>query len=533
MRAPRTGTNPLAFLTNGGPQKLPIVHARRSSTGLEPYTGSWGYAQAAHLLRRTMIGSTEPEIRQAITDGMEQTLVKLFTPFTPPLDLISTWAGQDPQIRPASTSQTDLDAFQQTVFQHREQLVRWWLKTMATGPVSIQERMTLFWHNHFTSEIDVVNIGEYMLTQNQLLRSHALGNFKQFVYDVTIDMAMLFYLDGIKNYKTGQRDNINENYGRELQELFTMGVTDWDGNPNYSETDVHEAGRSLSGWGGTPSSKGALYSGLASQFIQTRWDSGQKTFLGKTGAWKAQDVVDIIFSERGEQVSRYICEKIYRAFVYDIPDRIVVDQMATTLRTGNWEIKPVIEQLLNSAHFYDETNIGAMERSPNDYMVGMIRGMGLKDIPDFNTGAGRNFTELSQRLNVLGQIVLSPPNVKGWPGGRTWISTSTLPVRQKFGIDVANGAIKSRTGGTYYTFDPLAFARTFPNPDAIDELAADMARYFLNVEPSEKESQLLYDTLLDGGAPYEWKLDDPTQRPDIRIRKFLVALFQLAKFQLY
>jgi uncharacterized protein (DUF1800 family) len=534
MRAPRNGTAAVAFLKNGATQTLPIVHARRSSTGLEAYTGPWDYAHAAHLLRRATIGPTEAEIRQAVTDGLAATIVKLFTSFAPPLDLISSWAGQDPQIRPASASQADVDAFQQTAFDHRMQLTKWWPKVMATAPLSIQERMTLFWHNHFTSEFDVVNFAEFMYTQNQLLRTNALGNFKKFVRDVTVDIAMLIYLDGGKNYKTGNRDNINENYARELQELFTMGVTDWDGNPNYTETDVHEAARSLSGWVGVPSSKGTLYAGLTSQFLSIRWDSDNKTFLGQTGKWNTDDVINIIFTQRADQVAKYICGKLYRAFVYDIPDRVVVAQMAETLRTNNWEIKPVMEQLLTSAHFYDETNIGAMEKSPIDYVVGLVRGMRLGNIPDFVPATGRVAIDLVNRLDVFGQLGFNPPNVKGWPGGRSWISTSTLPIRQKFTIDVSNGAIKGRgSDTTYYMFDPVVFAKTFPNPGEIDELAADMARYFLNVEPSAKESQILYDTLLDGGAPYEWKIDDPAQKPDVRIRKFLAALVQLAKFQLY
>jgi uncharacterized protein (DUF1800 family) len=524
----RTGTTTLA--ARGGSQNPP-AYASRTSAGLEPYSGPWDYAHAAHLLRRAMLGPTEAEIRQAVTDGLEATITKLMTPFTPNTDMIKDWIGQDPQYRPASASQTDLDAFNQLLFTHRTQLNGWWLNTFVTSPVSIQERMTLFWHNHFTSDLQTVNIPEYMLTQNQLLRSHALGNFKQFVKDVTKDMAMLIYLDGIKNYKTGSRNNINENYARELQELFTMGVVDWNGNPNYTQDDVSNAARALSGYTATPSAKGTLYSGLNSQFIAARWDSGQKTFLGKTGNWNADDVVDIIISERGDQVAKYICEKIYRAFVYDVPDRTVIAAMASTFQGGNWEIKPVMQQLLGSAHFFDTTNIGDLDKGPVDFMIGMIRGIGLQNVPDF-VMTGRQAQDLSNRLTTLGQMVFMPPNVKGWPGGRTWISTSTLPVRQKFAIDVANAALKLQKA-VIYSFDPIAFARQFPAPDDIHALADDMALYLLNTTPSARESAILYDTLLDGGKDYEWSLDDPQQRADARIRKYLVVLFQLAKFQLY
>ncbi len=528
-----------AIAPNGfGTSQNPPAFLRRSDTGLEPYAGPWTYAQAAHLLRRCMVGPTDAEIRKAVTDGMNATVAKLLQPFAPDLALIADWAGTDAWVAPATrpgdpTYATDFAAWQTELFRRREMILRWWQQVVAASPISIQERMTLIWHNHFVSELQVVNFAEFMYTQNQLLRAKCLGNFKQLAKDVTKDMAMLIYLDGVKNWKRGNRNNINENYARELQELFTMGVADWDGNPNYTQTDVSEAARALSGWTFTTSTKGTNYGGLASQFVESSWDNGNKTFLGQTGKWKADDVVDIIFAQRGDQVARYICEKLYRNFVYDVPDRVVVQQMADTFKSGNWEIQPVMEQLLKSAHFYDDTNIGAMERSPVDYMIGMIRGMGLTAVPDFNAQAtGRTGRDLSSRLQTLGMQLFDPPNVKGWPGGRTWISTSSLPVRQKFGIDVSNAALKLQ-GRPIYTLDPVAFAKGFPAPNDIHQLAEDMAQFLFNTPPSTLEATALYNTLLDGGVDYEWDINDPDQKAGERIKKFLAAAAQLAKFQLY
>jgi uncharacterized protein (DUF1800 family) len=525
---------------NGSGSQLPPIFARRSNSGLEPFVPSddnpWDYMKAAHLLRRTLVGPTDQEIRTAVAEGLDATVDRLLAPFTPANDDIAAWAGQDPQIRPPDPSTPEYTTYLQNLQLHREQLLRWWLRTIATSPVSIQEKLTYFWHNHFTSELQVVNFSEFMLTQNQLLRTNILGNFKQFVKMVTKDVAMLIYLDGIKNFKSGTRDNINENYARELMELFTMGVVDWDGSANYTQTDISEAARALSGYSGTPSSKGASYSGLASQFIPSRWDSGSKTFLGSTGNWNADDVVDIIFDKRALQVSRFICGKLYRALVYDVIDPVVVDAMAQTFRNGNWELRPVIVQLLKSAHFFDETNIGALEKSPVEFIVGMIRGMGITDVPDFAAGAtSRTGRDLVTRLASLGQNLFDPPNVKGWPGGRTWISTSTLPPRQKFAIDLANARIAVQRV-TVYKIDPIAFAKKFPGsapgPGALRKLTGEMARFLLNTPPSAKEEELLFQTILDGGVDYEWSLDDPAQRADARIRKFLAALVQLAKFEL-
>ena len=527
----RTAAKPLQAnqRSNGGTQNPPAFLSR-TTAGLEPYSGPFTYKEAAHLLRRCVVGPTQTEINQAVADGLDATIKKLLTPFTPSLTLIQDWAGQDPQVRPADASQAQ--ALQDAVFQRREALLKWWMGAIATSPVSLQERMVLFWHNHFTSEMQAVNIPEFMLTQNQLFRSSMLGNFKQFVKDVTKDVAMLIYLDGAKNYKQGQRSNINENYARELQELYTMGVSDWDGNANYTQQDVSEAARALSGWGPSPSAKGSLYLGLTSLFIAQRWDSGTKTFLGKTGAWKADDIVDIIFEQRADQTAKFMCEKFYRWFVSDIPDRVVIAAMAETFRQGNWEIKPVIEQLLRSAHFFDETNIGAMEKSPTDYMIGAIRQLALTAVPDFNGQTGRNTQDLRNRMSAQGMILFDPPNVKGWPGGRTWVSTSTLPLRQKFSIDVADGVLKNRQTPTY-VFDPIAFAKQFSDPNDLTALSNEMARFLLNSEPSDAERQTLFDTILDGGKDYEWKIDDPAQKPDVRIRKFIKAAVQLAKYQLY
>lgn len=522
----------------GLPQN-PAPHARRSNTGLEPFAPTpgnpWDYSKAAHLLRRCMVGPTDTEIRQGLAalqaQGIDPVIQALLTPFVPPPTLISDWAGKEPQIRPGPGE--DAQVLLQEIQRRGQMLQRWWLRVIATGPASIQERMVLFWHNHFTSELQVVNLAEWMYGQNQLFRSKMLGNFKQLVKDVTKDMAMLVYLDGVKNFKQPRKDNINENYARELMELFTCGVVDWDNNPNYTEQDVREAARALSGWTYTQGTGGALYAGLTSQFIQLGWDSGSKTIMGRTGAWKADDVVDIIFEERADQVAKFICEKIYRTFVYDIPDRVVVAAMADTLRASNWELRPVMVQLLKSAHFFDVTNIGALDKSPADFMLGLIRGMRLGSVPDFQEGNTRFSRDLMGRMSTLGMILLDPPNVKGWPGGRTWISTSTLPVRQKTTLDIVDQKLGVANGPRFYTYDPVAFAKTFPDPNDIHRLSADMALFFLNTPPSDKEAKLLFDALLDGGVDYEWNVDDPDQKPAERIRKFLKVVFQLPKYQLH
>ncbi|MBK9248452.1 MAG: DUF1800 domain-containing protein [Ignavibacteria bacterium] len=513
--------------------------ATRTTAGLEPYVPSasnpWDYSKAAHLLRRCMFGPKDTEIRKAVTDGLDATITQLLTPFTPSLTEISSWAGQDPNVRPPNNNNqsTEFQAWQTAKFNHRDQLIKWWVKTIATSPVSIQERLIFMWHNHFANEINVVDFAEFMLTQNLLFRKYIFGDFKQMVKEITKDPSMLIYLDGTKNYKSGNRSQINENYSRELQELFTCGVTDWNNNPNYTEMDVAEGARALSGWVINPSPKGAYYLGLTSAFTQGRWDAGNKTFMGKTGAWKADDIVDIIFAERADQTAKFVCTKIYRTLVYDIPDPAVVTAMADTFKANNWSLKPVIDQLIRSAHFFDATNIGAMEKSPIDYLVGAVRMLGLTDIPDFDVAkTGRMSADLSQRLSTIGQIPLGPPNVKGWPGGRTWVSTSTLPIRQKFMLDVMDSKIMLQNT-KYYKFDAIAFAKSFPSPNDATKLAQEISNALLNVPPSQKEADALLEALLQGAKTYEWNIDDPTFQADKHIRNLLKAIVQLAKHELY
>jgi uncharacterized protein (DUF1800 family) len=521
----------LAARPGEGAQTPSALHARRSDTGLGAYTGTWGYPQAAHLLRRSMVGPRESEIQQAVADGMSATIAKLMQPFEPDPSGTEAFAGKDVRIR-APRDPVELQAYQQMLQQNRERLVRWQARTIATSPVSLQERMVLIWMNHFTSELEVVMFTEFMHGQNHLIRQFALGNFKEFTRAITKDMAMLIYLDGLKNFKSGARSNINENYSRELMELFTMGVTDWEERPNYTETDVVEGARSLTGYVPTMSAQGLDYIGLTSEFSAVRWDAGQKTYLGRTGAWDTDDVIDIIFEARAEQTAKFVCEKLYRAFVYDVPDRVVVGEMADLFRASNWEIKPVVEALLTSEHFYDVTNIGALDKSPVDYMIGMARSMNLGAIPDFDLSTVNRFSrDLIMRLANLGQTIFDPPNVKGWPGGRTWISTSTLPPRQKFALDVADAKLVGGNRAKIYTLDIKAFAQMFSDFDDAEVLVDEMSRYLLNTPPSTKERETLLATMLNGSPVYEWPRLDETQRVD-RIKLYLKAIFQLAKFQL-
>ncbi|MFN4768320.1 MAG: DUF1800 family protein [Ignavibacteria bacterium] len=534
---------------SGLSQDAHISHMKRVSAGLEPFIPSdsqpWDYERAAHLLRRTMIGPTDKEIRQALTLGIDQTIAMLCTPHPIDSKEIEPWCKSEPQIR-AIPANSDIPGLKDQDFQtqtiiRRELITRWYIKTLAISPISVQEKMTMFWSGILTTEIDVVNFSEWMFNQQVLLRKHCLGNFKTLINDITIDPAMLIYLDGRLNQKTSNTNQINENYARELMELFTCGPTDWNNAPNYTEDDVREAARALSGWtiaGSTNPNATArpYYAGLKSNFIPSRWDSGTKTFMDVTGNWKASDIINILFEKRSLQISRYICERLYKAFVYDIPDRTIIDEMAAIFRK-DWEIKPVLETLLRSAHFFDSENIGAMYKSPASFLIGSIRSMNISKVPDFRMDVSSvTNRDLSNRMISMGEILFNPPNVKGWPGGRSWVSTSTVSLRHKFMLDVIDGKIMIRDNGAltqFYVFDSLAFARTFPEPNDPEALCMDLVLFMLNRKPTEKEYSAYLEALLMGAKIYEWNIDDPAFKPVERIKNLLRMLVVQPMHQLH
>jgi hypothetical protein len=196
----------------------------------------------------------------------------------------------------------------------------------------------------------------------------------------------------------------------------------------------------------------------------------------------------------------------------------------------------VVESLLRSAHFYDPVNAGAIPKNMIDFYVGLIRGLDVGGVDDFVPETEVPHNSLHTRLVKAGQMLLYPPNVKGWVGGRAWVSSAALPVRQKFAVDVADDRIGYPWQGAWvrqFTIDPVKIARSFPSPNDIHALAADMTQYLLPMAPTDRERERLYQALLDGGVDYEWSVDDPDQNPGRRIRKFLRTAFQLAKYQLY
>ncbi len=509
----------------------------------------WNYAKAQHLLRRATLAPRDEEVRRAVVEGVDKTLERLFTPFIPPLDLIADWAGQEPLTTPYAPDGDEYWRWFWEVIGRRTGLNQWWMKTMIDSPVSLQEQMTLFWHGHFVTSFSMVQCAEFMYGQQQLFRRFVWGNFKQFVKEITIDPAMLIYLNGRENAKYPWQESINENYARELMELFTVGRVNNSGEETYSQADVRAAARAFTGWKLVASrSKGEKYTETVAVFEELRHDSSMKTFLGETGAWTAFDAIDVLFRQRGNEIAEFMCRKLYRTFISldtNSPSaKGFIGDLAGIFRTGNWEIKPVLEALFSSEHFFEAETVGALPKSGATFLLGLLRMLNAGDVPDFQpTPAGElvnyrwSTNDLLLRMEAMGQFLFFPPNVAGWAGGREWVSPSALAVRMKYANNIALGTTKMRDWQyitpPIFTFDPVQFARQFPKPNSARALVQDMAIFFLCEPPSDDETAMLLVALLDGAREYEWSLDKTVLRPGNRICSCLAAMFMLPKFQLH
>ena len=275
-----------------------------------------------------------------------------------------------------------------------------------------RERLTLFWSNHFVVEYKDVNQPAYLYQYYALIQSHALGNFKTFVSEMGLVPAMLRYLNGFENKKNSP----NENYARELYELFTLG----EGN-GYMQEDITETARALTGY-----NRFKTYLGVI-EFNENSFDKGSKTIFGRSGNWGYNDVIDILFEEKKDLIANFICNKIYRYFVSPQLNSSVVSAMAETFKQNEFELKPVLKQLFKSEHFFDSVNSNVIIKSPIDLMLGLHHSLSFeyKDNVDLEL----NFRN---KCREMGQEVFSPVDVAGWQGNHDWINSETLPKRWEF-----------------------------------------------------------------------------------------------------
>jgi hypothetical protein len=282
----------------------------------------------------------------------------------------------------------------------------WWLDMMRTRPRPVQEKMTLFWHGHFTSAWSSIGRTDHMMHQNQMYRENALGNFRDILVNIAQDTAMLFWLDGYTNTRTRPQ----ENFGREIMELFTMGVG------NYTEEDIREAARAFTGWN---------YRGLDFVVNPAQHDADVKKVLGHSGKFDGVQVIDIILAQ--PVTAEFVATKLYRFFVRDEVTPELRMKLGKLLRDSRYEIAPFLETIFNSRDFYSDEAVATHIKSPVELVVSTYRKMGLKEVPGIP-----DFNELT---DSMGQKLMFPPNVAGWASGKSWITPGLLLVRGNFIYD--------------------------------------------------------------------------------------------------
>jgi len=513
-----------------------------SNPGLNPYSAPLDRRHAAHLLRRTGFGGNPDGVQaligtaadEAVDSIVDDAIARLLP--EPPVWVDMGLPGRrDPERK-----------------KYLDELNPMWLTDYYADIMrqlyegGLRERMLLFWHNHFVTQIGSYKIAPIAYRYVTALREYALGNFKEFVHAIGLNPAMLLYLNGTQN-RVGQP---NENFGRELLELFTMGQFDVLGKQNYTQTDIEEIARAFTGWTVEPGD-------LTVRFVSNRHDFEEKTIMGRTGAWGYNDVVDILFEERGEQIAQFIIRKLYREFVYTTPDEELVEELTQIFKDSGFEIEPVVRALFKSAQFHDEEVMGALVKSPVSMAVGLVSETNA-------TPEGKQFNTLFRIGIHLNQRLLDPPNVAGWEGYHTWINTTTLPSRW-----LAAEALILQDRAAIPDLNPIGTAESLlasapggavsPNiPASVFPLAILLAEHFMPVPldtldlspPSDgfagnlelfpipddvlngpPHELYLAQILLQGTFPwYEWRLGAP-QAQSI-LNHYLRFLAQLPEFQL-
>jgi uncharacterized protein (DUF1800 family) len=491
------------------PEAPPTVYA-----GLTPYTGSWGINEAVHILKRTMFGSKKADVDFLLTLSPDKAVDHLLTipgmvttepvkNYTPGSQVPAT--DPDLALAPGASWVSVYSTDGGINANRRSSYKSWWIGLMINQERNIQEKMVLFWHNHFATQTENIGYGLSCYKYNVTLRKYALGNFKEMVKAITLDPAMLKYLNGEQNRVSAP----DENYGRELQELFTVGKGP---ASKYTEDDVKQAARVLTGYR-------VRYTDFTTYFDKARHDTGNKTFSAfygnKTitglkdaaGANELDTLLDMIFQT--QEVSKFIVRKLYRWFVYGDIDATaeasVIEPLAKVFRDSNYEIKPVVAALLKSDHFYDAANQGCLIKSPLDAYVGLCREFSvvLPPASDYLTNYYMwNF--ISSTAKNAQQNPGDPPDVAGWKAyyqepmfHEIWINSDTLPKRNQFTDTLITTGYSAN--GKKLLIDPVAFAASMPNAGDPNALINDSIKYLLRMPLSQSsKDQIKKDILLSG-----------------------------------
>ena len=428
-----------------------------------------------HLLRRAGFGANEEEMDRFLAMGEEATV-----------EYLIEYEAADDSALEKRLSGLGLD------LEKLRDLQRWSLLRMIYTQRPLQEKMVLFWHGLLTSAFKKVGKGAYMLNQDQLFRRQALGEYDVLLKAISRDSAMLIWLDSRVNNKKAP----NENFARELMELFSMGI-----GP-YTEADVRESARAFTGWG--LKKKDFI-------FRENQHDYGTKTFLGRTGEYSGDDIVDIIMEHPA--TAQFVCRKLFTFFVHDDPEAATLTSLARTFNDTRYSVKAVMRQILTSPDFYSSKAYRAKIKSPAEFVAGTVRVLGIET-------DGRPLNALTDRM---GQILFSPFDVSGWPEGAAWINSSTLLQRLNFANKIATARSRS------FKFDPLQVAQDH----GFNTAAAALNHFILLLldgqAPSQDRQILLdYAQGLDGLSGS----GNPSATVDEKLRSLVYLVMSSPDFQL-
>lgn len=357
----------------------------------------WNETRALHLLRRLAFGATPSQVQEILKLSPSQAVDFIIDQATSQALL--------PEPEWAYWTESDYT----NLNEEREQQYREWLLTWSTSMIQngFKEKMELFWSNHFVTQYETYLCTPWLYQYHKVIQENALGNFKSFTKAIGITPAMLVYLNGVQN----SRIQPNENYARELYELFTLGRDN-----GYSQTDIEETARALTGWVGYTSFCGPI------NFVAFHHDNEQKTIFGQTGNYGYDEVHDLLFEERKEQIAKYICEKLYKAFVQPEPDTLIIEGLAVSFLASDFELAPVLKQLFKSEHFFDDKILGVQIKSPIEYFMQFVKSGEFSYNEEILEG-------IVYYSFLIGQQLFNPTDVAGWPGDKAWVNNNTITTR--------------------------------------------------------------------------------------------------------
>ncbi len=547
--------DPLKFSVETAHRSTNVDEAHETSTGLEEYTGVFGERQVAHLLKRTLFGVKNGELSQFAMQSLGEAVSSLLRPestFNAPVNNYYeiTQYIEDYEVEEdvgVGEDWSEAKEYWPISFLRLISLKGRWVKNILEQEPTIHQKMILFWHTLIPTQFFDIGISKLSFHYFKLLHTHALGNFKTIIKEMTLDPSMLIYLNGFLNSKYAP----DENYARELQELFTIGKGP---DSKFTEDDVYEAARVLTGWRidwGTIDQKEGP---PAYYFEPAEHDTEDKQFSsfynGRTingkgqldGALETDELIDMLFDN--EETARYLCRRLYNFFVYHEIDENaetnVIQPLAQLLKESNYEIVPVLESLFKSAHFFEESNIGAYIKSPADHFLSMLRVLNGR-VPEDLAMQYQMLETYYWLSGNLGMELGDPPNVAGWQAyyqqptyDKIWINTDTTTRRAEY-----------QDWAIYDLADLPSFIDTLNNPSDPNELIRESVLLLHGIEVAQDVLDDLKTNLLAGqqtddywtNAWFQFKNnpDDAEYRSIVinRLRALYRPLLQLSEFQLF